>query len=184
MFEKIGSNFVFPSHIYDIEELENVPVVKHVYGQETVIPDSFCWMTYAGVNGGEISFSRNTGKFLPKVSAYVLEYLQDLTTVKLSPERVHFIRTRGFVNPHRDEANRKCCINIGLKNSSKATTKICLTENLEDFYTKHASFICEDGSAYLLDTTRIHGVDGTMEPRLLITYGFGANFEVIKGTLK
>lgn len=187
MFEKIGDNFAFDASIFDLVILDTLPIVYHTYGSQTQIPDELCWMSYAGTEGGEISFTRNTHIYLPEVAKYVTAYMQQFVKIDLQllPERIHFIRTRGTVNPHRDEPSRKCCLNIGLKNSNSAITNIADTENISEFLKGHDSYTCEDGSMYLLDTSRIHSVEGDPNvSRLLLTYGFTRDFKTIRSILK
>ncbi len=171
--------------IFNISILENLPEVMHRYGSDfnNVPTDKLCWMTYAGKKGN-ISFSRNTHQFYPDLAVYVVDYMKSIIDVPLHPERVHFIRTIGEVDPHRDEANRGCCINLGLKNSNTAVTEISSDPDITNFDTTKESFVCQDGGVYLLDTQKIHSVKGTAEKRFLITYGFKASFDIILDRIK
>jgi hypothetical protein len=177
MFEKVASDFSL-DNVIDLTYLDTLPVVMHTYGKTTIIPEEFCWMSYRSHTSGEISFTRHTNKFVPKFTNYVASFLANIIDVPILPERVHFLRTCGRVTPHVDEAGRKCCLNIGLKNSSSAITRIYSNGAINDF-------VCEDGSVYLLNTSIMHSVEGSDNiSRLLITYGFGSTFDVIKSRLK
>ena len=113
-----------------IDEAEKLETVVHKYGGEFIVPDYPCWMEYKneGEVEGSISFTRHTNKH-PVLSQMVKKVIDILTPIfpdNIPPiiERVHFIRTMGSIVPHRDEAGRYACINIGVKNSSSAITKI------------------------------------------------------------
>ncbi len=181
---QIGKDFSL-GELFDLSVLEHLPEVIHRYGSDfdNVPTDKLCWMTYAGKQGN-ISFSRNTYQFYPEVAKYVVEYMKTIVDVPLYIERVHFIRTTGIVEPHRDEANRGCCINFGLKNSNSAITEISQDPDITNFDATKEQFICQDGGVYLLDTQKIHSVKGTKEKRFLITYGFQVPFGTILGRVK
>jgi hypothetical protein len=186
MIIKVGDDFSLDG-IFDVNILLSTEEMLHQYGTITEIPtDRFLWMNYAGAVG-KIGFSRNTSKFYPELTDYVVKYLEsliDLSPYYLYPERVHFIRTRGYANPHRDEAARNCCINIGVLNTATGTTLYSENDKEETFTEDCQKFICQDGSAYLLDTSKLHAVDGSDVDRILITYGFGATFDQIRSRLR
>jgi hypothetical protein len=183
MITKIGDRFSL-ENVFDINLLNGVEEVIHEYGTEFNIPaDKLLWMNYSRPEG-TIGFTRNTSKFYPELTKYVVKYLESLIDLKFYPERVHFIRTRGSIVPHRDEAGRKCCINIGIHNSNSAITQYSDIDAEETFMQDYKECVCEDGSAYLLDTSKLHAVIGDSRDRLLITYGFGATYDQILGKLR
>lgn len=178
----------FQIYIDEAEKLENV---IHKYGGEFVIPDYPCWMEYKneGEVEGSIAFTRHTSKH-PVLSEMVKKVIDILTPIfpdNFPPmaERVHFIRTLGNIVPHRDEAGRYACINIGVKNSSSAITKISNDNIYENFDNNNSPYVIAEGFGYLLNTHQIHAVDGKLDmPRYLITYGFGTKFEVLQNIIK
>jgi hypothetical protein len=184
MIIKIGDNFNL-NGIFDISLLNGIKEVFHNYGSDfaNVPLDEFVWMTYK-LDEGSISFTRNTYLFYPEIATHVGKYLTDIIDFPFDPGRVHFLKTTGVVKPHRDEGGRQCCINIGIKNSSAAETHYSRKDVIETFFEDHESLICEDGSAYLLDTSKAHAVVGNSNERLLLTYGFGTPFASIVGRLK
>lgn len=183
MIKLVGNNFSLDG-IFDLNLLAGLDETIHVYGTKIDTPvDKFIWMTYAS-GQGTISFSRNTSKFCPDVALYVVSYLETLFDIQFSVDRVHFIRTRGSVKAHRDEDGRKCCINIGVKNANSATTSYSTTDRYETFTRDRVDFVCQDGSTYLLDTSRLHSVTGCEQDRFLITYGFGASYDQVLRKLR
>lgn len=180
MFKQIGTDFSLDGLI-DFEELQNLPQVIRNYNDSyagSFPTDKSCWLTYP-TNGGSISFSRNTSNFYPAVARYTIEYMHKIVDVPLFVDRVHFVRTIGRVDPHRDEANRNCCINFGLRNSNSAITKVSPDPDPTKFEEMAQDFICEDGSVYLLNTQKIHSVVGTDLPRYMVTYGFQVPFDTV-----
>ena len=173
-----------------INEAEKLETVVHKYGTEFVVPDYPCWMKYSNEAGvsGSISFSRHTYKHpvLREMVDKIVELLTPIFPENAKPniERVHFLKTKGSIVAHRDEAGRMTCINIGLKNSSSAITKISNDDILENFENNHTQYRIEDGTAYLLNTNSLHSVEGTDVDRYLITYGFGHSFEIMKKALR
>lgn len=174
-----------------LAESESLPVVVHKYGEAFSIPDFTCWMEYKneGSVEGSISFTRNTLKN-PILATMVQKVIQLLTPIFPAdnppiPERVHFIRTIGNIVPHRDEAGRNACINIGVKNSSTAITKISNDGIYENFEDNNTSYIIEEGVGYLLNTNQFHSVVGLPNKfRYLITYGFGTKFDILKKVIR
>lgn len=178
----------FDQYIVESEKLETV---VHKYGGSFDIPDAPCWMQYLNEGGveGSISFSRHTYKH-PILREMVDKIVAALTPIfpnqyPPTTEGVHFMRTIGSIVPHRDEAGRMCCINIGIKNSSSAITKISNNDQFYNFKNNHTKYQIEDGVGYLLNTHQIHAVDGSLEvPRYLITYGFKQNFKTMSQALR
>ena len=174
-----------------VDEAEKLETVIHKYGGDFVIPDYPCWMEYKNEGSiiGSIAFTRHTFKH-PVLSQMVNKVMEVLTPIlpNNSPpsiERVHLIRTLGNIIPHRDEAGRYSCINIGVKNSSTAITKISNDGVYENFENNHNSYIVEEGFGYLLNTNQIHAVDGKLDtPRYLITYGFGTKFDILNKMIR
>ena len=96
-------------------------------------------------------------------------------------ERIHFIRTIGSVTVHKDEAGRNACINIGVRNSSGATTKISNDNVYSNFKNNHSAITVVEGHGYLMNTNQYHAVENLNDqPRYLITYGFGDTFDILK----
>ncbi len=178
MFENIGSNFSL-NHLA-LDELKLLPELFHNYGDtfNNIPSDKTVWMTYK-LPEGSISFTRNTQIQFPEVAKTVVEYLSGIIDVPLLTERVHFLKTTGIVKPHRDEAGRNCCINIGVLNSDSAITKISDKDNIDTFFDDCVDYQCKDGNAYLLNTQKLHSVIGSSVDRFLITYGFGSSFDQI-----
>jgi len=170
-----------------IEETDKFETVVHKYGTKFVIPEYPCWMEYrveAGVIGS-ISFTRNTVKnpILYEMIEKVVWIIDSITIDKFKPDpnRIHLVKTKGSILPHRDEAGRMSCINIGIKNSSSAVTKISNDDSKINFYNNSTDYIIEDGFGFLVNTNRYHAVSGDLNlSRYLITYGFGSKFEETK----
>jgi hypothetical protein len=180
MFKKLASNF----HInVDFNILDGLPEYTHTYGNKQLPPVTPHWMTYAepadsswGLEPGTISFTRLTRHLLPDVTGSVVQKLIDIfgNVIPWHEDRVHIIRTTGFILPHVDEV-RTAVINIGLKNSSTSETRLSRHGNMDDFRTGEVdTHICEDGGVYALDVTKYHAVYPIIDTaRYLITYGFG-----------
>jgi hypothetical protein len=174
-----------------ITEAEKLETVIHKYGKEIVVPDYPCWMQYLNENGidGSISFTRHTHQhpILREMIDIVIELLTPIFPDSYKPEieRVHFLKTNGSIVAHRDESGRKTCINIGIKNSSSAITKISNDNIHRNFDNNHTDYQIEDGFAYLLNTNFYHAVVGDINTdRYLITYGFGVTFDILKDKIK
>lgn len=174
-----------------IEEAEKWETVVHKYGSEFVVPDYPCWMEYKNEGNieGSISFSRNTYKnpLMAEMVEKVLKILTPIFPQAIQPikERVHFIRTTGFIVLHKDEAGRNTSINIGLKNSSGAITRMSNDGVYENFKTNNTPWVIKEGVGYLMNVNQWHEVESISdEPRYLITYGFGAKFDVLKDKFK
>jgi hypothetical protein len=171
-----------------ITEAEKLETVVHKYGKDFNIPDYPCWMEYKNEGNivGSISFSRHTLQhpILKDMVAKVADILTPIFPDPI-PDRIHLIRTVGSIPPHRDEGGRMCCINIGLKNSSSAITKLSNDGIRENFSINNTEYTIEDGVGYLLNTNHFHSVEGDLAiPRYLITYGFGTKFEILKRVIK
>lgn len=170
-----------------INEAEKFETFVHKYGKEFVIPNYPCWMEYKneGDIEGSISFTRNTSKnlILSEMVDKVIKILTPLFPKGIDPmkERVHLIRTTGYIITHKDEAGRNTCINIGLKNSSGAITKISNDGIYDTFELNHSEWIIKEGFGYLMNVNQWHAVESiSPEPRYLITYGFGTKFDILK----
>jgi hypothetical protein len=169
-----------------IERTLQFETVVHRYGTEFKIPDYPCWMEYRGEGGlqGYISFTRNTS--LDPVLQDMIDTLQ-VTFKNFFPEgiipsreRIHLIKTSGCIPVHRDEANRLCCINIGIKNSDAAITRISNDGVYDNFNSNHSEFRVKPGHAYLMNTGQWHSVESSPDTvRYLITYGFGVHYHII-----
>jgi hypothetical protein len=170
---------------------EKLETVIHKYGKEFVFPEYPCWISYENEGGviGSISFSRHTGKhpILAEMVRKVADILYPMFPENYKPEvnRIHLIRTQGNIPIHKDEAGRLTCINIGIKNSSSAITRMGHGGPREEFKNNHTSIKLKDGHGYLVNTNAFHSVESlTDEPRYLITYGFGVQFDYFRNFLK
>lgn len=169
-----------------INVTENFETIVHKYGTTQHMVDYPHWMEYKNEGGliGSISFTRNThvNKILNKMCINISETLKTIffPTISIIPERVHIIRTSGSIPVHRDESYRKTCINIGLKNSNAAITDISIDGIRDNFNNSHASYILEDGYAYIMNTNSYHAVNSINNKyRYLITYGFKEDFDYL-----
>ena len=167
-----------------VQAAESLEVVIHKYGTVFDIPDYPCWMEYhnEGNVEGSISFTRHTDHHpvLTNMVTLVIEKFSHIfpKQLPLLRERVHFIRTKGDIIPHRDESGRRCCINIGVKNSTGALTKIGIDNTYETFDERNQSYVVDSGVGYLVDVGRIHAVTAlNNEYRYLITYGFAQTYD-------
>lgn len=174
-----------------ISAAESLETVIHRYGDAFVVPDYPCWISYTNEGGlhGSISFSRHTSKhpLLAEMVNKISKVLYPLFPNEYKPEtnRIHLIRTIGNIPIHKDEAGRLTCINIGLKNSSGAITRMGHGGPREEFKNKHTSIVLKDGHGYLVNTNEFHSVQSiTDEPRYLVTYGFGVKYDYFKQFLK
>ena len=164
----------------------NLETFYAVYGSTPDLPNYPCWMEYQNINKlGAIAFSRKTHlhPILHEMVKIIFYKFQGLfpKNFPIYEERIHFLRTRGSIPIHRDEAGRKSCINIGVKNSNIATTRFSLDGIYENFDKSNESINLEDGYAYLINTGTFHCVQSSLnEPRYLITYGFQTDFETLK----
>jgi hypothetical protein len=188
-FVEFDTNFVVPDS-FNLDILDQLPIHEHRYGQAMELdPKTLYWTEYQPyqLGDGKISFARKLYLEYPDVADYVIDYLQRNfpTFTHFSRDRVNLLKTSGNIRQHMDESFRKCCINIGIKNSSGAVTKSSNTRDHALYESKAQSFQCQDGHAYLLDTSCIHQVIAVNdEPRYLFTYGFATPFEILKSHLK
>jgi hypothetical protein len=174
-----------------VDEAEKLETVIHKYGEDFVIPDYPCWMEYRneGKVEGSISFTRNTNKH-PILKEMVEKIFNIFKTIfpasrPVILERVHFIRTKGSVIVHKDEAGRNTCINIGVRNSIGAITKMSNDNIKHNFNNNHSAITVIEGHGYLMNTNQYHAVESINDkPRYLITYGFGDRFDVLKKEFK
>lgn len=191
-------NIIDLGKLIDVEEFvpyinaaEQLETVIHRYGSEFVVPEYPCWIAYTneGQLHGSISFTRHTSNhpLLLEMVIKVAKILKPIFPTKYAPEesRIHLIRTKGNIPVHRDEAGRLTCINIGLKNSSGAITRMGHGGPREEFNKAHTATILKDGHGYLVNTNEFHSVESILEePRYLITYGFGVKFDYFKQFLR
>jgi hypothetical protein len=174
-----------------VDEAEKLETVVHKYGEDFVIPDHPCWMEYRneGDVEGSISFTRHTNKhpILKEMVEKVFNIFKIIFPASrpVILERVHFIRTKGSVIVHKDEAGRNTCINIGVRNSIGAITKMSNDNIKHNFNNNHSSITVIEGHGYLMNTNQYHAVESINDkPRYLITYGFGDTFDVLKKEFK
>ena len=174
-----------------VDEAEKLETVVHKYGEDFVIPDYPCWMEYRneGDVEGSISFTRHTNKhpILKEMVEKVFNIFKIIFPASRSVilERIHFIRTKGSVIVHKDEAGRNTCINIGVRNSIGAITKMSNDNIKHNFNNNHSAITVIEGHGYLMNTNQYHAVESINDkPRYLITYGFGDMFDVLKKEFK
>jgi hypothetical protein len=186
---ELDNSFLLPKD-FNLSEFENLPIYKHVYGNEmNQNPTTLYWTEYQ-LNKeiyGTISFVRKLYIAYPDIAKYVVEYLGTLfNNINFDYQRVGLLKTRGSVTPHFDESNRQCCINIGIKNSNSAITKVSATKDRDLFEENSYPIQCKDGHTYLLDTSSIHEVVSLDDnkDRFLFTYGFGVEFDRILSCYK
>ena len=181
-FLEIDKNFILPQS-FDVAQLEHVPFYTHVYGNKAPDVAGIFWQEFQQANNldGSISFLRNMQNEYPNFTQYVADYIQRLLPLlKINPIYVKMIRTKNNVNPHADEPTRRCCINIGVKNSAGAITRTSNTTSRDEFIHKSIASQCQDLSAYLIDTSKMHSVTSiNSNPRYLITYPFIESFDTI-----
>jgi len=170
-----------------IKETESLETIVHKYGSAFDIPDYPCWMEYRNEGDiiGSISFTRHTNKnsVLAEMVMTIAENLKRIFPKDHPPvpERIHLIKTRGNIVAHRDEAGRYSCINIGLRNSSLAITRMSNDGILDNFQNNNTAYRIDEGVAYLVNTNQYHSVEGDIDiDRYLITYGFNTRFETLK----
>lgn len=82
---------------------------------------------------------------------------------------IHLMKTIGNVKPHCDQS-RLCAINIGLRNSSSAITRVG-TDDVIDFSVK-------EGYGYLLNTKQRHSVIGSEIPRYILSYSLDIPYPI------
>jgi hypothetical protein len=182
-FIEFDKEFTVPEE-FDLNILDSLPIHKHRYGQPMEEnPTTLYWTEYQPYQEGDgtISFARKLYLQYPKVAQHVVDYIHKFfPTLQLDVQRVNLIKTHGSIRQHMDESNRKCSINIGIKNSNGAITKTSNTRNHFVYPSVAEIHQCQDGHGYLLDTSCIHQVIATNDnPRYLFTYGFGETFEAV-----
>lgn len=98
----------------------------------------------------------------------------------INRELIHLVKTSGFVKPHCDH-ERWCSINIGLRNSSSAITRICTSDDnsLNSFGMNNIEFSVTEGHGYLFNTKQRHSVTGSETSRYIISYGTGIPYSVL-----
>lgn len=168
------STFKFPHYLFDLQKLDVYPTLTHVYGKEPPVSDKTHWMSYQAPRlAGEISFLKNMYLHHLEFTTHVAYFLSELIGEECVPARVNFMKTKGSILKHVDEAGRKCAINIGVRNSNHATTHYFVDGN-------NQSAICQDEGVYLLNTASPHAVEAnSTEERLLLTYGFGVSYKTL-----
>jgi hypothetical protein len=182
-FFEIDSGFKLPEG-FTPDLLDALPIHKHHYGQPMeAIPSSLYWTEYQPFQEGDgtISFARLLFLQYPEVAHYVVNYIQSFfPKLPIDYRRVNLLKTHGSIRMHKDESHRKCCINIGIKNSTGAITKTSSTLEHAIFESVAVAHQCQNGHAYLLDTSHLHRVMAINDqPRYLFTYGFGVTFEEV-----
>lgn len=180
MFTKLKTKLELP---FDESTIEGLPTIMHVYNTTQPQSEDPFWMEFSkpqdptidnlGHGHGSIAFTKHTARILPDLVNSVYSYFMDIAPrFPWDKDRIHLIRTAGYVIPHRDEPSvRRTTINIGLKNSNCAETKFSNTGSLTDV-TDTTNFIMQDGEVYMLDVFKVHSVHPIKpcEYRYLITY--------------
>jgi hypothetical protein len=173
-----------------IDAAETLETVEQIYGTPYRVPDYPCWMTYGvGTSQGDIAFTRHTWKheILTEFTDKVVGVFGQIFPSWLKPmkERVHIIRTTGSIPVHKDEGGRMSCLNVGLRNSSTAITRMSNDGIRENFESNHTDYMVKDGFGYLLNTNAFHSVISTFPGyRYLITYGFGEEYSKLVDHIK
>lgn len=168
---------------FDESSIESLPTIMHVYNTPQPQSEDPFWMEFSkpldptidnlGHGHGTIAFTKHTSRILPELVNSVYSYFMDIAPkFPWQKDRIHLIRTAGYVIPHRDEPSvRRTTINIGLKNSNCAETRFSNIGSLTDV-TDTTNFIMEDGDVYMLDVFKVHSVH-PIKPcdyRYLVTY--------------
>ncbi len=181
----LDDKFVFPN-FFDVNLLEKLPIYKHHYGMPMEEnPKTLYWTEYQPTvpGTGTISFARKLYLQYPEVAHYITNYLNELfPRINFDYRRVNLLKTKGNIQPHVDESNRMSCINIGIKNSSSATTRTSSVKDKNLFEGNFQEIICQDNHSYLLDTSSYHEVvsNNSQTERYLFTFGLGVSFETMK----
>ena len=182
---KIGSGYQLPAGT-DLSVLDRLPVHVHKYGDPQPDNQVFRWMQYASStpDEGYIAFARNLGNFMPEVARSVADFLESKMDIQIDVHRVNFMKTVGYVGPHRDEV-RTSVINIGIQNTDAAFTRESLDNDYDTFETEYEDTMVEIGSAYVVNVQNVHAViPRSMKERLLITCGFGVTYDQLLTRLK
>jgi hypothetical protein len=183
-FFEFDNNFQVPES-FNLEILDQLPIHKHRYGEPMEAePTHLYWTEYQPYQEGDgtISFARKLYLQYPEVVDYIVQYInQFFPKLPLDRHRVNLLKTCGSIRRHMDESFRKSCINIGIKNSTGAMTRVSTTRDHFMYDSVATTEQCLDGHAYLLDTSCLHQVIAVnTEPRYLFTYGFGQDFHIVK----
>jgi hypothetical protein len=174
------SNLYLP---FNESVLDSIPTVVHTYNTEQPTSADPFWMEFGqplnpdiddlGHGHGKIAFTRHTERIMPDLVNAVYSYFMDIApNFPWHKDRIHLLRTSGYVIPHRDEPDaRRTTINIGLKNSNCAETKFSNINSLTDV-NNTTNFIMEDGDVYMLDVFKVHSVHPIKpcDARYLVTY--------------
>lgn len=191
MFVKELGKLVNPADFDQyIDVAETLDTVGHIYGTPYRVPDYACWMTYSvSKKHGDIAFTRHTWKheILSEFTDKVVDIFGQIFPSWIKPvkERVHIIRTNGSVPVHKDEGGRMSCLNVGLRNSSTAITRMTNDGIRENFENNHTDYVVQEGYGYLLNTNAFHSVISDFPGhRYLITYGFGEEYSKLVDYMK
>jgi hypothetical protein len=167
-----------------LTEVEKLEVVIQKYYHEMTIPEYPCWLRYENERNqiGSISITSNLHKhsILSNLTKQIADLL-NLTFLnknfKFKSTKINLIRTTGMIGIHQDQGNRLCCINIGLKNSNTAITKISNDKDINNFENTYETLSVLDGYAYLMNTSNWHSVESLGNSvRYLITYNFSNSY--------
>lgn len=197
-FAKVASSLDIK---FDLKQVLDLREVVHTYGSGSFppVPRELCWLTYeeqrvdiskyGETQIGSISFTRYTSVFLPEFVESVTDVLKEkFPAIAWRNDRVHLIRTQGYIPPHVDEV-RTCALNIGLSESNSAETQLGMNNQESDFLVlsrDYTTYIMQDREAYLLDVSKFHAVRPLTlfsQPRYLVTYGFGVPYRNVLWTL-
>ncbi len=178
--------------IKEFEEAKSLKEYIHVYGDSDANHSSteVYWKTYAKAKyndkGGAISFTRNSHNLI-NLNKEIVDYLESLLSVSISPQHIHLMKTIGQILPHIDEA-RTSVINIGLENSSKALTRVSLFQSCFGEIDKlnMTETRCQEFLPYALDVSKTHEVipDKLDQYRYLVGYSTGYNYKDLVSFVK
>jgi hypothetical protein len=172
-----------------IEISETYPIVYRTYGTPPPVCNFPHWTAYqnrppaSGMNAftDHINDESPLREMQIQVARLIQPLLDDFNIVA---DRIRLMKSVGSLNRHIDEGGRRCCINIGLRNSSTAVTRYSYGTHI-DFQKTAKSFRVEEGHAYLLNTNILHDVVGDKSlTRYLITYGFRESYDEVFSKLR
>lgn len=153
-----------------IEASEDLPEILSVNAFRPLYP---YWMRYTA---GELLFSMNLdchpimAEMIDRTEIILRKVLPE--SHKVERAAIQLLKTTGIVKSHCD-LTRHCAINIGLRNSSSAITRIGTSDDntYPGFKANHMEYTIVDGHGYLFNTKQRHSVIGSAVPRYLISYG-------------
>lgn len=151
--------------------IDRMADVEVVLSTENRFPTYPFWLKYRSGN----YFAFNMGK-IPEM----VEMLDRTEAIfrsvvpmqyPISRKRIRLIKNSNLIKSHIDR-ERHTGINVGLRNSSSATTFICTNDNNdeESFLKNQMSFVTMEGCGYLFNAMQRHSVVGTDVHRYILSY--------------